>query len=309
MSPATAASVRARLLTQAHAKGEEFERTLVRFAAERWLFRLGASTARNRCALKGASLLTVWLPDPHRATRDIDLLAFGSVDDAAIRTLIAEVCAVSCPQDGILFDLSELTLEPIRAEEEYVGVRTLFWARLGVARIRMQVDIGFADAMTADLEEIEYPVLLPRLPAPRVRAYPRVTSVAEKFEAMVKLEKRNSRMKDYHDIWALASAFPFDGLTMRAAMVACFDRRGTPWSAERPAALTLAFYQTDDLQRRWQSYLRSGGILVAPPGRFEDVGEHIIRFIGPVRDSVIAGESFERAWTSEEGWTLQAAAP
>src|SRR5450756_1307487 len=143
MSPDVAASVRARLLAQARISGEEFERTLVRFAAERWLYRLGVSAARNRCVLKGASLLTVWLPDPHRATRDVDLLAVGNSDDASIRALITDVCTVPCLEDGVLFDTSELSLEPIRAEEEYPGVRTLFWARLGAARIRMQVDIGY----------------------------------------------------------------------------------------------------------------------------------------------------------------------
>ena len=307
MSPDVAASVRARLLAQAHDSGEEFERTLVRFAAERWLYRLGASGARNRCVLKGASLLTVWLPDPHRATRDIDLLTSGDADETAIRALIAEVCAIPCPEDGIIFDLSELTLEPIRAEEEYAGVRALFWARLGAARIRMQVDIAFGDAITSEPEEIEYPLSLPRLPASRVRAYRRVTTMAEKFEAMVKLEIRNSRMKDFHDVCALAAGFAFDGAALRAAVVACFDRRGTPWTAERPAALTPAFYQHEDLQKRWQAYLKSSGILVAPPGRFEEVGEQIMRFLAPVRDSIIAGDPFEQRWTPEGGWTLQRA--
>jgi Nucleotidyl transferase AbiEii toxin, Type IV TA system len=275
MSPDVAASVRARLLAQAHASGEEFERTLVRFAAERWLFRLGTSAARNRCVLKGASLLTVWLSDPHRSTRDIDLLSFGDADDTAIRALITEVCAIPCSEDGIAFDLSELALEPIRAEEEYAGVRALFWARLGAARIRMQVDVAFGDAITSDPEEIEYPLSLQRLPAARIRAYPRVTTVAEKFEAMVKLGIRNSRMKDFHDVCALATAFAFDGVALRSAVIACFDRRGTPWTAERPAALTPAFYQHEDLQKRWQSYLKSGGILVPPPGRFVEVRQFL----------------------------------
>ena len=53
------ASIKARLLTRAKKRGEEFELTLTRFAAERLLFRLGTSTARDRCVLKGASLLAV----------------------------------------------------------------------------------------------------------------------------------------------------------------------------------------------------------------------------------------------------------
>lgn len=62
MSPDVAASARARLLAWAKSHREEFERTLVRYAAERLLYRLGASAARERCILKGATLLTVWMP-------------------------------------------------------------------------------------------------------------------------------------------------------------------------------------------------------------------------------------------------------
>jgi hypothetical protein len=156
MRPDLAVSIKARLLNQAKAQGEEFERTLTRFAAERLLFRLGASEARDRCILKGASLLAFWLPDPYRTTRDVDVLASGPTDDGAIRALIEEICAVACPEDGLRFDLSELVVEPIRAEEEYAGKRARFRAWLGNARIRVQLDLGFGDALAAQPEEIEY---------------------------------------------------------------------------------------------------------------------------------------------------------
>ena len=305
MSPDISASVRARLLNQARASGEEFERTLTRFAAERWLYRLGVSAARSRCVLKGASLLTVWLPDPHRATRDVDVLATGDTRDTAIRELLGDICTVQCPDDGVTFDLSALVIDPIRVEEEYAGVRSLFWAYLGSARIRMQVDIGIGDALTSNVDEIEYPAMLPDLPRANIRAYPRETSVAEKFEAMVKLGRRNSRMKDFHDVYALCAAFVFDGEALCLAIKGCFDRRGTPWTAERPDPLTTAFYQDDALQKRWQAYLRSGNILVTPPARFDEVGEQIILFLGPVRDSVVAGEIFTGTWTTKLAWTTK----
>lgn len=116
MSPDVSASVRARLLNRARLGGEEFERTFVRFASERLLYRLGASPARDRCLLKGASLLAAWLSDPYRATRDVDVLASGGADDDTIRSLVAEVCGVACPEDGLRFDLSELVIETIRPE-------------------------------------------------------------------------------------------------------------------------------------------------------------------------------------------------
>jgi len=302
MSPDVAASARARLLALAKAQREEFERTLVRYTAERLLYRLGVSPAREHCILKGASLLTVWMPDPYRATRDVDVLSFGSPDDDAIRALVAEICAEPCPEDGLRFDLSELVIEEIRGPEEYPGKRARFLAFLGTARIRVQMDLGFGDALVAGPEEIEYPTLLEGLPAPRLRAYPREASVAEKFEAMVLLDTRNSRMKDFHDIWALSTAFAFDGPMLQRAITACFERRGTPWQAEVPRALTPAFYQTPEIETRWRSYLAAGAVLVPPPAQFEVVGEGITRFLGPVRDSIVAGLSFTSTWEPGGPW-------
>ena len=138
MTANVAASVKARLLAKAKADGEEFERTLVRYAAERLLFRLGESDARERCLLKGASLLTVWLPDPYRVTRDVDILAFGASDESGVRAIVEEVCAVPCPEDGLRFDLSAMSVDLIRAEEEYAGRRARFLAYLGKARIMVQ---------------------------------------------------------------------------------------------------------------------------------------------------------------------------
>lgn len=302
MSPDVAASVKARLLAGARSKSEEFERTLTRFAAERLLYRLGASQVRQSCLLKGASLLTVWLPDPYRVTRDVDMLAFGLADDAAVRALLEEICAVPCPEDGLRFDLSGMIVEAIRAEEEYSGRRARFFAYLGSARIRVQVDIGFGDALGVKPEEIEYPTMLQGLPTPRLRAYPREVSMAEKFEAMVKLDIRNRWMKDFHDVWALAGVFAFEGMTLQKAIAACFERRAIPWTAEAPRALTPAFYQMPEIETRWRRYLAAGTVLAPPPAQFDLIGERIIHFLGPVRSSLVANESFELHWPPGGPW-------
>ena len=302
MTPDVAASVRARLLTVAQQTGEEFERTLVRFAVERWLYRLGQSSARERCILKGAALLAVWLPNPHRATRDVDLLGSGLADDETIGRLIREVSATPCPEDGLGFDLSELTVGPIRDETAYAGVRAVFLARLGSARIRMQVDIGFGDALASGPDEIALPVMLAALPSTTLRAYPREQSVAEKFEAMVQFEVRNSRMKDFHDIWALAGAFAFDGTRLREAVAGCFARRGTPWTDERPVVLTPGFYGSAELQARWSSYVTGGAVQDAPPRDFAVIGERVIALLGPIRDAIVAKEPLRARWTTVAAW-------
>lgn len=302
MKPNVAASVRDRLLSQAKEKGEEFERTLTQFVVERLLFRLGASSAGNRCLLKGARLLAVWFADPYRATRDVDILASGRADDRTIRSLVAEICAAPCPEDGLRFDLSELTIETIRPEEEYFGKRARFRAFLGNARIRVQLDIGVSDACVMEPEKVEYPTLLPALPAPRLLAYPRELTIAEKFETMVKLDTRNSRMKDFHDVWALASTFGFTGVSLQRAVAACFDRRGTRLIGETPRVITPGFYQGEEMATRWRRYLAAGAVLVPPPAQFGVIGERIVAFLGPVRQSVVEKLEFDRRWDPLGQW-------
>ena len=302
MSPDIPASIKARLLNLARAAQMEFQHYLVRYAGERFLYRLGASECRERCVLKGAGLLTLWLPDPYRTTRDLDFLASGASDERSIREMVSAICAVPYPQDGLIFDGASIVTSPIRAAEEYRGQRVRVTAFLGKSRIPFQLDMGFGGAVTPPPVDSEYPTLLPGLAAPRVRAYRREVSIAEKFEAMVKLGRRNSRMKDFHDLWALTTAFEFEGPTLTQALVACFARRGTPWTEDVPDVLTSAFYEGDELRRRWSDYMGSGAFLVAPPASFDVIGERVLAFFVPLRDQVVASEPFDRTWQAGGPW-------
>ena len=75
-----AASVRAKLLNQAREQGREFQNLLTRFAVERLLYRLSRSKHKTKFLLKGAVLFAFWFDEPHRPTKDLDLLGFGKND-------------------------------------------------------------------------------------------------------------------------------------------------------------------------------------------------------------------------------------
>src|SRR6266704_3102639 len=94
------ASVRARLLNLARERGQVFDLLLTRYALERLLYRLSVSKYRNRFVLKGAILLTTWFDDPHRPTRDLDLLGFGDASSSAMLALWKDVCDTAL-HDGI----------------------------------------------------------------------------------------------------------------------------------------------------------------------------------------------------------------
>ena len=299
-------SIRARLRNKTRDVGTDFQLFLVRYACERFLYRLGASAERGQCILKGATLLGFWMEEPYRATRDVDLLALGENNEEAVRKVITTICNVPCPQDGLDFDLNSLQVSPVREHQGKGGQRARLTAYLGKARIPVQVDFGFGDVVTPGVEEVQLPILIDGVPAPLLQIYPQVTTIAEKFQAMVQLGGGNSRMKDFHDIWALSETFAFDGAELQEAVAGCFKQRGTKLSAEIPEALATAFYADVARQELWQAYGNQGGLLYAPPDRFEEVGIRIQSFLAPVYARTLADEVFDLSWPAAGPWQARA---
>ncbi len=250
-----AKSVKDRLLNIARQEGRVFDVLLVRFALERLLYRLSVSQHRERFVLKGGMLVTVWVEDDNRVTRDADFLGHGDPDPERLAADFREIMAIES-DDGLVFDLDALAATAIREEMEYGGTRLKTSAYLEKTRIPVTIDIGFGDAMADATQQLDYPTLLD-LPAPNVRAYPPATVIAEKFQAMVALGVLNGRMKDYYDLWAIPRALTIAADDLDAAITATFERRQTAIPTERPPGLSAEMVDDETKQRQWRAYAAS----------------------------------------------------
>jgi len=248
------ASVHARLLARTKELGEDFNLTLTRYAVERFLYRLSISDLREQFWLKGALLFDLWFEVPHRPTRDADFLGFGPQDAALLGDAVRTLCNIPV-DDGMVFDAGSIAIEEIREDARYGGLRARLVGLLGKARSTVQLDVGYGDAVTPGPEEIDYPVLLRDQPAPRLRAYPRATVAAEKFEAIVSIGMANSRMKDYFDLRALAREGVLDAATLADAVAATFARRGTALPDEMPVGLSDEFAEDATKRAQWKAFL------------------------------------------------------
>jgi hypothetical protein len=219
-----AASVRQRLLNHAKERHEDFNFVLSRFAAERLLYRLSVSEHAETFVLKGALLFLLWTGHLYRPTRDVDLLGFGDSSIKRLEDIFRDICKAKVADDGLIFAADSVQGASIREDQEYDGVRITLLAFLEKARIPLQIDVGFGDAITPEVQAVEFPLLLasPTLPAPRLNAYPRETVIAEKLEAMVTLGVPNSRMKDFSDLLTLARSFDFEGDVLVRAVRSTF---------------------------------------------------------------------------------------
>ena len=263
MNKVLAASVRARLLNIAKSEGSNFNQLLVRYALERFLYRLSQSPHADRFLLKGALLFTLWYDMPHRPTRDADLLGFGPSDLQSIGQTFRDIASITV-DDGITFDPETVTAEDIRKEAGYAGARVVIIGELAKARCKTQIDIGFGDAVTPGPVQSEYPVLLEDFPAPRLRTYPAYTVISEKLHAIALLGMTNSRVKDYLDLWVMLDRESLNMNTLAQAISATFTRRAMAVPTDLPMGLSDEFAADPSRQALWAAFVRKNDLAMIP---------------------------------------------
>jgi len=288
-----AASIRAKLLNLSRVKGVPLNALMEQYATGRFLYRLAQSKYRECFVLKGAQLFRIWEAEEHRPTRDLDLLGFGEATEEAIQGIFTELTQADVdPPDGL--EWGEVNVASIRDEVAYGGVRAKVNVHLAGARLSLQIDVGFGDAITPEAAEKEWHELLP-FPSARLLVYPPETVIAEKLEAAVSLGIDNSRMKDFYDIHWLQSHLNFDGAVLTEAVANTFARRGTAVPAQVPLAFTEEFSLDAQKMLQWKAFLRKGNL---PKAELLDIMERLSNFLLPV----IKHQVSNHTWTPVKEW-------
>jgi hypothetical protein len=295
-----AASVHALLLLKARAEGRSFNELLPYYGMERFLYRLSRTPHGKRFVLKGALALEAMEGQSPRATKDIDLLSRRSAGIPELVAMVRESMNVEVEDDGIRFDPRSVAGEPIRAATQYGGIRLTFRGALGTARLALQVDVGFGDAITPGPVELTYPTLLGAA-NPRLLGYPLETMIAEKLHAMTVLDMANSRMKDFFDLWTIAVRHELSGELVAQAVSATFERRATPLPDSPPIALTEAFYESPAKQTQWVAFLRKSRVSSAP-SELAGVARKLRELFLPVLDALSREVPFRREWGPGGPW-------
>ena len=293
-------SVKQRLMNLSVRRGETFHLLLMRYGVERLLYRLMRSPHADAFVLKGAMLFAIWADKPHRPTQDLDLLGLGDPSIEHLRRVFHEICVTTVEPDGVVFDPASVAAHSIREESVYEGIRIKILATLGKARIPLQVDVGYGDAITPEPRSLAFGPLLD-LPAPIIRTYPPETVIAEKFEAMLVLGLANSRMKDYFDIWTLCRTMAFDGEVLAHAIGETLKRRRTTLPGDTPVGLSEAFGSDPAKRAQWGAFLRKMGVADAPD--LPLVVTRLREFLVPLIDAARDGRDIARDWPAGGPWS------
>ena len=292
-------SVRNRLKNTSRKRRLDFQFVLTRYALERFLYRLSKSKYKNQFVLKGALLFMVWSEEQFRPTKDLDLMGLIEKSTEHLRSAVEEICRLDVEADGIIYDVATITIREIREEQEYQGQRVKLTARLGNARIPLQIDIGFGDVIVPGAVEIYFPSLLD-MQRPLIKAYPKEAAVAEKLQAIVVLGMQNSRMKDFYDSYIFANQFQFDGGILADAISSTFKGRRTDLPQHLPLALSDEFSRDSQKIVQWKAFLRKSGLQLN-----DDLGiiiNNLREFLFPPLNAAAKRDKFNKTWNNGGPW-------
>jgi hypothetical protein len=269
------ASVRARLLNIAKQAERNFDAVLLQYFQERFLYRLSISAYQKQFVLKGALVLLADSVSRFRPTKDIDLSGRFAFKD--LKRIMSEICALPC-EDGVQFDIKQMSIEDIAVEKEYNGFRLKILTQMGVIKKKLQLDIGIGDKIYPKPVVKQFPGLLD-LPVPNILFYPKEAIIAEKLETIIRFNALTSRMKDFYDILFLAQSKNFNSHILWKAIHITFVSRKTNLESKK-IIFQLSFKKDKLKHNQWMSFLHRNSLNLSD--NFSKIVQLLEAFIDPI---------------------------
>ncbi|MFA7215095.1 MAG: nucleotidyl transferase AbiEii/AbiGii toxin family protein [Bacillota bacterium] len=289
-----AASILAKLKNKAKGEGIPLQQLLNLFCQEEFIRRLSESKYKENLILKGGFLLYSISGFTTRPTIDADyLLKNYSNDLDAIERLTEEIISLPSKNDFIKFKIKGLEL--ISEIREYHGIRVNLIGIIRRTKTPFNIDFGVGDIIVPSSVERTLPVLLPEFEKPKVLTYSLESTVTEKLDAIISLMEATGRMKDFYDIYYLATNFDFDGRKLQEAIYETLSNRGTPY--EKDSIAIIARLTKDvEMQKRWDNFCKK---ILRYELNFDHVVNTIIEFTSPPYNAMIKEDEFFKEWSSK----------
>jgi hypothetical protein len=247
---------------------------LTRHALESFLHRLTQTAHAEDFVLKGGILLTAY--DVRRPTKDLDAEAVSaSVTADHISRVVHDAEAVSA-EDGIVFDLSSISIQEIRDDAEYAGLRMRAPVMLASWKGTVAWDISTGDPIVPEPQGVHIPRVVGDPIA--VMGYRPETVIAEKGVTILERGITSTRWRDYIDIVQLPARYEVDAGELRRAAESVANYRGVGLG---PVTPVVAGYG-DVGQDKWAAWRRKEGLDAISEEKLDDQMAMVAAILDPV---------------------------
>ena len=291
-----AASVLARLKNKAKESGRSYQLCLQLFCQEEFLRRLEKSKYAENLVLKGGLFLYSLTDFDSRVTVDVDFLLRQIPNTPEqLKGILEEVIAIQTGNDFVTFEIKDIA--PIAVAKKYAGMGASMVAHIKNTRTPFGIDFGVGDIIVPKQEKRKIPTQLNDFVSPIINTYSIETTVAEKIDAILSLMEFSSRMKDYYDIYYLASKFDFDGVTLTEALKKTFENRGHSFTIAQFEQV-MTFDNDDAMQKKWKAFIRK---IDTKTDDYSTVLKTIKEFLTKPFTAAARGKEFTEKWSATNG--------
>lgn len=289
----SSASILARLKNKAKVEGIAFQQLINLFFQEEFIRRLAQSHYKEQLILKGGFLLYSISDFTTRPTVDADyLLKNYSNELSSVEELVRSIIATK--NDNAFMEIEIRSVEPISEIKEYHGIRVNLMGLMGKTRTPFSIDFGVGDTIVPAPLIRTLPVLLDGFEEPTILTYSFESMISEKLDAIVRFMESTGRMKDFYDIYYLATSFDFDGRKVQEAIYVTFSNRGTPIEKDSVQVVERLIIN-DAIGNRWGIFCKK---VLKYELNLEKVIQLIIAFLDPPFQAVINENEFIKNWDS-----------
>jgi len=289
----SSASILARLKNKSKVEGIAFQQLLNLFFQEEFIRRLAQSDYREQLILKGGFFLYSISDFKTRPTVDADYLLknhsneLGSVEEL-VRLIIDQNS-----NDGFI-KIEIRSVEPISKIKEYHGIRINLIGLMGKTRTPFSIDFGVGDTIVPAPLIRTLPVLLDGFEKPTILTYSLESTVSEKIDAIVRFMESTGRMKDFYDIYYIATSFDFEGRKVQEAIFETFSNRGTPIEQDSIQVIERLI-KNEAIINRWDIFCKK---VLQYELKMDGVINLIISFLDPPFQAMIKENEFLKHWNS-----------
>lgn len=288
------ASVLAKLRNKSKETGRSNQLCMQLFCQEEFLRRLEKSKYAENFVLKGGLFLYTLTEFDSRVTVDVDFMLRKIPNTPEkLHGVIVEIIESDTTNDFITFEVRSVL--PISINKQYPGIHADIVAHIKNTNTPFGIDFGIGDVIVPGIKKRKLPTQLSEFPAPTVNTYSIETTVAEKLDAILGLMEFSSRMKDYYDIYYLATKFDFNGKTLSEALRKTFLNRKRIFTVEQFDKM-LSFAADDTMHKKWTAFCKKINV----DNDFETVLETIRLFLSHPYMATINNTEFSLTWISHE---------
>ncbi|MEK5332757.1 nucleotidyl transferase AbiEii/AbiGii toxin family protein [Lysinibacillus sp. FSL W8-0992] len=260
------------------------------YSHERLLVRLAASSYEDQYWLYGDRLIGALTNNYDKSSTGITLCAKKMANkDSIIQHAFKEICSVNVPEDGIEFVSDEL--EITTSDEDQIHIRMP--AQLGHITTYIEIKINLFDRIAMAPKTMALQTILDNSPI-ELLAYPTELMIAHKFNLLYQYPACEQAMKEYYDVYLLASTQNFEGRVLQEAISDTFDRHKTTLE-KYPSMFSKQLYLDATNNKRWQQLVNQQTL------PFDKVQKLVHQLLVPIYEEVIVENEFFENWDYKLG--------